>query len=213
MRRLRGRGGVPRRSLRRLHSAGADPTAGTRSATAADPSDGLELVELRYRADRTERQGHRRRHGGVGHARRRLPLRQPRCRLGRPTRDGDGESAGRSRPLPARYRGAGPLRARPRDVPRPLRQPVQRGLRAGSPGRQRRTRDCRRATPSPAGESTTSSTTGAAWPPTTPTRSPASQRCEMRCAPAAVASSTASTRTAPATLARAPDTTGRISRT
>ena len=57
---------------------------------AADAADGLELLELRHPADRADRRADHRRDGVVGHARRRLPLRQPRRRWAAPTRDADG---------------------------------------------------------------------------------------------------------------------------
>ena len=82
-------------------------------------------------------------------------------------------------------------------------QPVQPGLRSGSAHRRQRVTNAPTRRRSPTGASTTSSTTGAGSKPTTTSRSSTSPRCGMRCAPAVVASSTASTRTVRAT--RGPD--------
>ena len=66
---------------------------------AADAADGVELVELRHPADRADRRGHHRRDGVLGHARRRLPLRQPRRGLGRAHPRRRRQPAGRPRPV------------------------------------------------------------------------------------------------------------------
>ncbi len=90
-------------------------------------------------------------------------------------------------------------------TPAPTTKPVGRQRRTPAPGTRSRTRG-----PSPPGAWTTSNTTGAGRAATSAIRSASSPPCEMRCAPADVTSSTASTRTAPTGTPRA-TTTGRES--
>ena len=118
-------GGLRRRA-RRVYVADAAATP------AAGATHGMELLELRDHADRAQRRADRRRNGVVGHARRRLPLRQPRRRLGGADPRRRWQPARRPRPVSARHRRPGALRTRPWNAPRGVRQPVQPRLRTGS---------------------------------------------------------------------------------